>query len=68
MPTTNKTRYFWVYVPEHDEAGAVVEATDFDDAFNKGCEHLCPAKGDEVQIHELGESTSFVYDGEDDDA
>lgn len=53
-------KYFWVYLPEIDEAGMVVEATDFEDAFRKGCHGLCPDEGVEVQVHELGESMTFV--------
>ena len=52
--------YYWVYLPDIDEAGTVVEADSFDGAFIKGCEALYPDDGVEVQVHELGESRSFT--------
>jgi len=56
---TEKQRFFWVYLPEIDEAGTVVQASSFEDAFAQGCEMLCPDDGVEVQVHELGESREF---------
>lgn len=55
-------RYYWVYLPDIDEAGTVVEAESFDHAFKKGVSALCPDVGAEVQIHEIGESHSFVVE------
>lgn len=60
-------KYYWVYIPEHDEAGTVVLADGFEQAFKLGCGILYPEDGADVQVHELGESQSFVA-GEDDDA
>lgn len=60
MSDTNKVRYYWVYLPEIDEAGCVVEAASFEDAFQEGCDCLNPEEGVNVQVHELGESRSFV--------
>jgi len=53
------SKYFWVYLPEIDEAGCVVMAASFEDAFQEGCDCLNPEDGVEVQIHELGESRTF---------
>lgn len=57
-------KFYWVYTPEIDEAGTVVHAESFEDAFKQGCEVLFPDAGVEVQIHELGESTSFIVEDE----
>jgi len=57
-------KFYWFYLPEIDEAGTVVEADSFEDAFKKGCEMLYPDAGVEVQIHELGESQTFCVEGE----
>jgi hypothetical protein len=59
MPRPEAT-FYWVYLPEIDEAGVVVQAFDFDEAFREGCELLNPDAGVEVQIHELGESREFL--------
>jgi hypothetical protein len=56
--------YYWVYIPEVDEAGTVIHAKSFDDAFEKACEVLYPDAGVEVQIHELGRSQSYSVLGE----
>lgn len=53
-------KYYWVYLPEIDESGTVLEAEDFEDAFLKGCEMLVPEAKVEVQVHELGASREFV--------
>jgi len=52
-------KFYWVYLPEIDEAGCVVEANGFEAAYKKGCEDLYPDDGVEVQVHELGESREF---------
>lgn len=52
-------KFYWVYLPEIDEAGTVVQADSFEDAFREGCEMLYPDDGVEVQVHELGESREF---------
>jgi len=52
--------YYWVYLPDIDEAGTVVEADSFEAAFNTGCAVLYPDEGVEVQVHELGESQTFT--------
>jgi hypothetical protein len=57
-------KYFWVYLPDIDEAGTVVQAESFVAAFRAGCAALYPDDGVEVQVHELGESQTFVA-GED---
>ena len=54
------TKYYWVYLPDVDEAGTVVQAASFEAAFEQGCATLFPDDGAEVQVHELGESQSFV--------
>ena len=60
LGTVEPPTFYWVYLPEIDEAGMVVEAESFEDAFRKGCHGLCPDEGVEVQVHELGESRSFT--------
>lgn len=55
----SKPTYYWVYLPEINEAGTVVTATSFEDAFKQGCDTLFPDAGVEVQVHELGESQAF---------
>ena len=52
--------YYWIYLPEIDEAGTVLQAESFEDAFKRGCAVLLPDEGVEVQVHELGESQSFI--------
>lgn len=59
-------KYYWVYVPEVNEAGCVVQADSFEDAFKKGCDEIFPDDGDEVQVHELGDSRSFVVEADPD--
>ena len=53
-------KYYWVYVPDVDEAGCVVQADSFEDAFTLGCEQLNPDVKAEVQVHELGGSQEFI--------
>jgi hypothetical protein len=52
-------KFYWVYLPEIDEAGTVVQADSFEGAFKQGVEALYPDDGVEVQVHELGESREF---------
>jgi hypothetical protein len=59
-------RYYWVYLPDIDEAGCVVTAESFEDAFAKGRDMLEPDGECKVQVHELGASQEF-YIPEDDD-
>jgi hypothetical protein len=54
--------YYWVYIPEENEAGCVVQADSFEEAFKKGCDMLYPDDGAELQVHELGASQEFIYD------
>jgi hypothetical protein len=56
-------KHYWVYLPEINEAGCVVEADSLDSAFRKGCDSLYPDDGVEVQVHELGESQSYTAGG-----
>jgi len=59
-------KYYWVYLPDINEAGCVVQADSFRGAFKAGCKALYPDDGVEVQVHELGDSCEFTA-GEDDD-
>jgi hypothetical protein len=54
--------YFWVYIPDVDEAGCVVHAPDFEDAFRQGIETLLPDAGVELQAHVLGESQTHIVE------
>lgn len=57
-------RYFWVYLPDVDEAGCVVQAASFEDAFHEGLSMLEPDQEVKVQVYELGEGQEFYYSPE----
>lgn len=58
---------YWVYVPNINEAGCVVGATSFEDAFEQGKEML-ELEGDcKVQVCELGKNQEFYIEEDDDE-
>lgn len=63
----NQCLYYWVYIPELNEAGTVVVANDFEEAAAEAAKLIDIEKGDEVQVHELGASMGFVYEPEEGD-
>ena len=53
-------KFYWCYVPLVDEAGTVVPADSFEDAFSKAQELLGLDAGVIVQVQELGDGQEFV--------
>ena len=51
---------YWVYIPEVNEAGCVVNASDLVAAYKKGSDLLHPEDGVSVVVTELGPMQSFV--------
>jgi len=58
--------YYWLYVPEVDEAGCVAQGDTPKEAL-KNAQDLCcwyPDAGAEVQWHMLGESGTLIVEDE----
>lgn len=66
MDLSTLPKYFWLYIPEKDEAGCVVPGFSAKDALREAKKvGFDPDPGDEIQIYELGDST-VIYEPEED--
>jgi len=58
MDLSTLPKYFWLYVPEVDEAGCVAPGINAEDALKEAMKvGFHPEPGAEIQCYELGDST-----------
>ena len=68
MDLSTLPKYFWLYIPEVDEAGCVAPGFDAEDALREAKKlGFHPDPGAEIQVYELGNQTVLYAPEEADD-